>query len=354
MPNNLNEPQSRTEEILQNALGEEYDVTPQSRVEILLNQIFEGGGAGGGGFEIHICSASEYDAATKIPTIATPDPKTLYLVPTSEESGNLFDEFIWTGTVWERFGAGSVNVLKNIMDGSAVGSVRTSTSAQETSNYQLGANAFTEGANTKASGNSAHAEGNGSNAYANYSHAEGYSTAGVSGQPTKGIYSHAEGSGTIASGDYSHAEGYGTTASGSNSHTEGYNTRASGYTSHAEGGGAIASGDYSHAEGSATTASGKSAHAEGTATIANSNNQHVFGSLNIEDTPDATTNIGTYVEIVGNGYYDTTLHQNVKSNARTLDWSGNEWLAGTLTLGNTTLTEADIIALHTPAEGGEY
>lgn len=46
MSENLNEPQSRTEEILQNALGEEYDVTPQSRVEKLLEQVVEGGGSG--------------------------------------------------------------------------------------------------------------------------------------------------------------------------------------------------------------------------------------------------------------------------------------------------------------------
>ena len=47
MSENLNEPQSRTEEILQNALGEEYDVTPQSRVEKLLEQVVEGGGGSG-------------------------------------------------------------------------------------------------------------------------------------------------------------------------------------------------------------------------------------------------------------------------------------------------------------------
>lgn len=46
MSENLNEPQSRTEEILQNALGEEHDVTPQSRVEKLLEQVVEGGEAG--------------------------------------------------------------------------------------------------------------------------------------------------------------------------------------------------------------------------------------------------------------------------------------------------------------------
>ena len=42
MSENLNEPQSRTEEILQNALGEEYEVVPQSRVEQILDDMVDG------------------------------------------------------------------------------------------------------------------------------------------------------------------------------------------------------------------------------------------------------------------------------------------------------------------------
>ena len=48
----------------------------------------------------------------------------------------------------------------------------------------------------------------------------------------------------------------------------------------------------------------------------------------------------TYAEIIGNGTGD-----NARSNARTLDWDGNETLAGSLTLGSTTITEAQLIAL---------
>jgi chitodextrinase len=51
-----------------------------------------------------------------------------------------------------------------------------------------------------------------------------------------------------------------------------------------------------------------------------------------------------YVEIVGNG-----TATDARSNARTLDWAGNEWLAGnltaaggTFTLGATALTEAQL------------
>lgn len=50
-------------------------------------------------------------------------------------------------------------------------------------------------------------------------------------------------------------------------------------------------------------------------------NQTVSGKYNVEDTTD------TYAEIVGNGTAD-----NARSNARTLDWSGNETLAGNLFL----------------------
>ena len=66
----------------------------------------------------------------------------------------------------------------------------------------------------------------------------------------------------------------------------------------------MASGDYSHAEGDATKASSKL--------------QHVQGKYNIED----ATN--TYAHIVGNGDNIT------RSNAHTLDWSGNAWFAGTV------------------------
>ena len=131
---------------------------------------------------------------------------------------------------------------------------------------------------------------------------------------------------------------------------EGYQTEAGGNGSHAEGWQAKASGQDAHAEGASTIASGWHSHAEGYGTIANHNAQHVFGKFNrAESSAPSTSSLGNYVEIVGNG--ESNL---VRSNARTLDWEGNEWLAGSLTLGSTTLTEADIIALHTPAEGGTY
>lgn len=134
-----------------------------------------------------------------------------------------------------------------------------------------------------------------------------------------GFYSHAEGSDTKASGSCSHAEGKKTTASGDYSHAEGWNTKASEQHSHAEGDSTEATGYCSHAEGSDTKASGQHSHAEGYYTLASSKYQHVQGKFNISDTTD------TYAHIVGNG-----LDYLSRSNAHTLDWSGNAWYAGTV------------------------
>lgn len=128
-----------------------------------------------------------------------------------------------------------------------------------------------------------------------------------------------------ARGYYSHAEGWDTTASGIASHAEGSETTASGYASHAEGDSTTASGNFSHAEGDGTTASGYYSHAEGSGTRASSGNQHVQGKYNIEDTADK------YAHIVGNGEYNYNTGEAVRSNAHTLDWSGNGWYAGKLT-----------------------
>ena len=192
-----------------------------------------------------------------------------------------------------------------------------------TRNSSTGMYSHTEGNGTTASGNQSHSEGLETTASSTSSHAEGsYTTA-------SGEYSHAEGSYTTASGGNSHAEGQGTTASGESSHAEGGSTKASGGYSHAEGGATKASGNNSHAEGQGTTASGESSHAEGQGTTAKNKSQHVFGEFNIADPSSLLSSArGTYIEIVGKGTTNTN-----RSNARTLDWGGNETLAGNLTIG---------------------
>ena len=238
----------------------------------------------------------------------------------------------------------------------------------------------TEGKETVASGYTSHAEGEKTVASGMSSHAEGCSTFAI------GIESHAEGHNAVSYDHYSHAEGYGiitnititggasattyTLASSNNQIKIGqvieyngtfskitaydssvpsitvlatlstealssasariYQLAASGYASHAEGYLTIASGRRSHAEGRETTASGNNSHAEGWNTIASSENQHVQGKHNIEDANK------TYSHIVGNGTSDSA-----RSNAHTLDWSGNAWFAGDVYVGSTSGTNKD-------------
>lgn len=168
--------------------------------------------------------------------------------------------------------------IENILDGIASGSVRTSSSTTESTDYKLGTAAFAEGKDTKAKGN--------------YSHAEGYST--------------------TASGAYSHAEGRSSTASGSVSHAEGTDTVASGIRSHASGWGTIAKGE----------------------------NQTAIGKYNVEDTNEK------YALIVGNGT------STARSNAFTVDWSGNAE-AGGKKLATETYVEGKIAGIPTPDVSGQ-
>lgn len=141
-------------------------------------------------------------------------------------------------------------------------------------------------------------------------------------------------------GRRSFVQGFENTASGSYSHAEGYQTIASGDEAYAEGNSTTASGRDSHAEGQETTASGNFSHAEGNNTTAQRRSQRVFGEYNILDTTGAHGGMrGSYVEIVGNG--DSTN----RSNARTLDWDGNEWVAGTYTNGSSRKIKTNIESL---------
>lgn len=189
--------------------------------------------------------------------------------------------------------------------------------------------AHAEGISTRATMAAAHAEGDGSDATGVGAHAEGGNTT------ASGMYAHTEGSNTTASNLGSHAEGLNTTASGTRAHAEGESSNASGAVSHAEGKNTEASGQHSHAEGLNTVASGNQTHAEGWRTIAASENQHVQGKCNIEDT------INKYAHIVGNGTSDTK-----RSNAHTLDWSGNAWFAGNVYTGGSNQLSGNKLATN--------
>jgi len=63
------------------------------------------------GMKIHICTSSEYDAVTRIPTVQNPSSDTFYLVPAaSGSSPDLFVEWIYTNNAWEQFGSASIDL----------------------------------------------------------------------------------------------------------------------------------------------------------------------------------------------------------------------------------------------------
>lgn len=174
----------------------------------------------------------------------------------------------------------------------------------------------------------AHAEGISTTAIGDCSHAEGSSTI------ASGDSSHAEGQTTEASGRLSHAEGLQTKASGEAAHAEGCESIASGYASHAEGDGTKASHMYAHAEGEKTTASAWASHTEGKGTIAKDEAQHVQGKYNIESS--------SLAHILGNGTRGGSPDYTIsRSNAHTIDWSGNAWFAGDVYTGSTSGTNKD-------------
>lgn len=152
--------------------------------------------------------------------------------------------------------------------------------------------------------------------------ASGSNTLSV-GQYTKatGIDAVSFGINSEATGGNSFAQGEAAKAAGENSFAQGYGTKANGKTSHAEGQLTIADGVRSHAEGYYTTAAGE--------------NQHVQGKYNIIN--------NDYAHIVGNGT------SSERSNAHTLDWDGNAWFAGDVSIGTENkklATEDMVIALQ--------
>ena len=138
----------------------------------------------------------------------------------------------------------------------------------------------------------------------------------------------------VASAYYSHAEGYKTTANAPYSHAEGSNTVASDLSCHAEGSGTTASGNCSHAENTGCIASGSNSHAEGYHTIARGEYSHASGAHTIAGMEVFA--LGRYNKkaedvalVVGNGWGSGSNEW--RSDALTLDYSGNLKLAGNLT-----------------------
>ena len=211
--------------------------------------------------------------------------------------------------------------------------------------------------------------------------------------------SEASGEGSIAIGYTNKATGDDSVAIGGECQTSGQHSVAIGYGCVAENYGGVAIGEYCRTIQSGRFAAGNEALAGQSEAIAIGNgvrnyspSSFVFGKFNKpgaashypswtggkeywkgdcvkryisgtgnkyyickQDNSDSTfndskwdevTDTTDYAEIVGNGTSGTN-----RSNARTLDWSGNEEIAGTfkcatsITIGSTTITEAQLIAL---------
>ena len=218
---------------------------------------------------------------------ATGSTSTIYLVPKTASTNDNYDEYIYVSNSWEHIGSTEVDL----------------------SNYYTKTETDNKYALKSLYGNTA-------------------INVGRKASTTVGNHSTALGENTEASGYRSYAEGSGTKSTSYDTHAEGTNTEANYQSAHAEGQNTKATGLSTHAEGLGSQASGEAAHAEGYHTKASGDYQHVSGKYNIEDSN------GTYAEIIGNG-----TANNSRSNARTLDWSGNEVLSGSLTInGNQTVT----------------
>lgn len=161
-----------------------------------------------------------------------------------------------------------------------------------------------------------------------------------------GKNSRAAGEKVTVSGWCGDGSGHDVTVSGACSHGEGNENLADANCSHVEGHGNKATGYASHAGGRVTEARGHASMSINRGTFASGADQVVSGTYNAIDTmcEDGVTPLpladdgrpyhqyggneytekkSQYHRIVGNGTSDAN-----RSNAETLDWKGNHWLAG--------------------------
>lgn len=156
----------------------------------------------------------------------------------------------------------------------------------------------------------------------------------------EGQFSGAFGYSNVVTGQKSFAVGNVNIVSGSNAYAFGQECQATEWYSQAFGYQTKANGMVSSAEGLRTQADGQTSKTIGTLTKSTHRSQFVFGEANeVDPSENEADKRGTYVEIVGNGSADDD-----RSNARTLDWEGNESLAGGITLGKGTVDEVSISA----------
>ena len=154
---------------------------------------------------------------------------------------------------------------------------------------------------------------------AHFGYGSGTGASGTSTAPYYTLGKRAEGS-TV--GNYSVAFGVDNTASGMGSYAEGTGNEASGRRAHVEGEYNLASGQSAHCEGASCEARGNFSHAQNYQTVADQANQTAIGKFN-------TVNNTGNLFAVGNG-----TGSSARSDAFTVDTSGNAVVKGALTAGN--------------------
>lgn len=318
-----------------------------------------GSGSGSGesapaGLSLYICTSSE--VANGKPDVDAPAEGVLYLVPSGNESGNLYNEYVYVNDAWELFGGASID-LTGYATQAWISQQGYLTSHQDISGKADKTDTVLETTLSR----------------------------GRKDNTTAGGASLAFGVNTEASGYYSVALGLNTTASSQGAFAEGKETVAH-YIAHAEGEDTQALGQWAHSQGVGTVAKGAASFSGGDHTIANGNASFVFGRYNAADSydnwptwtantsyevgdrvkrnmmvqnqptdvgyhctvanSDATFDIDhweldgyhmNYAEIVGNGkqYEDPETHQMVRagSNAYALEWDGTAHFAGDVYVG---------------------
>lgn len=289
---------------------------------------------------IHVCSSSEYDSVTKVPTIEDAESNKIYLVPNSESGNNAFDEWIYANEAWERFGGGSINIPVtdvqvngvSVLDAQGVANVDSvivagtgirSAKLKDGDGEAIGGYSFAEGASSYALGNYSHAEGQVLLAMSESSHAEG------TGATNEACYIS----------DTDNNKQYIITAPSVPSSTDftpyilhtivtvnridyGFITKVdkTNDTYLITVDKSIGTGyNNTHCHLYFAYAMGKASHKEGGFTASTADYQHVQGHLNAIDVEKQ------YADIVGNG---SNLDVENRSNAYALTWTGDGKYAG--------------------------
>ena len=147
---------------------------------------------------------------------------------------------------------------------------------------------------------------------------------------TIGNFSVASGLDADANGYCSYVEGMHNASNGEVCHAEGWYNTANGFASHVEGQENTADNG-SHAEGYHGSATGVYSHTQNLRTTAGYNYQTAIGKYNDNQSTNALE--------IGNGTSD-----NARSNALTVDWSGNVDASGGITTGGDVAVTGDVTA----------